>query len=100
MSKLFHTQLVRDLLIEALTETQVRKDFKTQTAATGVTSYKKFKKEWLERKQSSEKKEIQKIAKKKLKKAGERADAAVTEGERIDKEAVLNIDDLDRDTEN
>jgi hypothetical protein len=27
-SKLFHTQMVREMLIEAITETQVRKEFK------------------------------------------------------------------------
>ena len=34
-SKLYHTQMVRDILIETLTETQIRKDFKLQMAANG-----------------------------------------------------------------
>ena len=70
-SKLFHTQLVRDILIEAMTETQIRKDFKHAQLTEGVKSYRAFKKDWVTRKQNEERREVERLAKDRLKaKAG------------------------------
>lgn len=66
MSKLFHTQLVRDILIEQITETQIRKEFKLEARLKGINSYKQFKKEWLKAKQAEEDKEVEKLARQKM----------------------------------
>lgn len=66
-SKLFHSQLVRDILIESLTETQIRKDFKRAQLTEGIRSYNTFKKEWIQKKQAEEKREVERLAKEKLK---------------------------------
>ena len=66
-SKLFHTQLIRDILIDTLTENQVRKEFKMQQLESGKTNYKTFKKEWIAKKLAKEKKEVEALAKEKLK---------------------------------
>ena len=54
-------------MIESLTETQIRKDFKRAQLAEGVRSYNTFKKEWIQKKQAEERREVEKLAKEKLK---------------------------------
>lgn len=50
-SKLYHTQLVRDILNEELNEGFIRRDYNRmlKRSAKGNTSYRVFKKEWLDR---------------------------------------------------
>lgn len=60
-SKLFHTQLVRDVLIKTMTELQIKREYKLHINGGGkrggpgqYMSYKAFKKMWLERKDKKE----------------------------------------------
>ncbi len=70
--------MVRDILIEALTETQIRKDFKQAQVIDGIRSYKAYKKDWVQKKQNEEKKEVEKLAKEKLRaKKGENEDQVI-----------------------
>ena len=45
-SKLFHSELVKNILLEEVTEIQIRKDFKHEQLIKG-TPFKEFKKSWL-----------------------------------------------------
>ena len=53
-----------------MTETQIRKDFKHAQLVDGVKSYKAYKKDWIQRKLNEEKREVERLAKEKLKGQG------------------------------
>jgi len=42
--------MVREILIEQIMEMQIRKDFKRERVEKGLTSYRKYKKDWIAKK--------------------------------------------------
>ncbi|CDW76469.1 UNKNOWN [Stylonychia lemnae] len=71
-SKLYHTQLIRDILIKSMTEIQIKRDFKI-SLLKGMNGkgpqnmpYKQFKKQWLEKKERKEQDDIDRRVKEKI----------------------------------